>query len=135
MRSDPTINRTMWFFAIVYAVEGIGQARSGIVAQPLSYWLKQTLHWTPVTISASLAILDLPWVIKPVWGAISDFVPLFGYRRRPYLILANLAACVAFAWVAMIDTTTALIPALVLTATAMAIASTLSGALLVETGQ
>ena len=88
-----------------------------------------------MTISASLSVLDLPWIIKPLWGAISDFVPLFGYRRRPYLVLANMAACVAFAWVAMIDTTTALIPALVLTATAMAISSTLSGALLVETGQ
>ena len=109
---DPAIRRTMWFFAIVYAVEGIGQARTGLVAQPLSYWLKQTLHWTPVTISASLAILDLPWVIKPVWGAISDFVPLFGYRRRPYLVLANIAGFLAFAWVATIETTNAMIPAL-----------------------
>jgi MFS family permease len=125
----------MWFFAIVYAVEGTCQARAGIMAQPLTYWLKEAVHWDPVTISASLSVLDLPWIIKPLWGAISDFVPLFGYRRRPYLVLANLAACLAFAWVAMIDTTTALIPALVLTATAMAISSTLSGALLVETGQ
>ena len=125
----------MWFFAIVYAVEGIGQAKSGIMWQPLSHWLKETLHWTPVTISASLAILDLPWVIKPVWGAISDFVPLFGYRRRPYLVLANIAAFLAFAWVATIDTAGALIPALTVTAFAMAISSTLCGALLVETGQ
>jgi MFS family permease len=135
MRARPAIDRTMWFFAIVYAVEGTCQARAGIMAQPLTYWLKEAVHWDPVTISASLSVLDLPWIIKPLWGAISDFVPLFGYRRRPYLVLANLAACLAFAWVAMIDTTTALIPALVLTATAMAISSTLSGALLVETGQ
>jgi MFS family permease len=132
---DPVISRTMWFFAIVYAVEGIGQARSGILGQPLTYWLKQTLNWTPVTISASLAILDLPWVIKPVWGAISDFVPLFGYRRRPYLVLANIAAFLAFVWVAMDNTTTTIIPALTVTSFAMAISSTLCGALLVETGQ
>jgi MFS family permease len=125
----------MWFFAIVYSVEGIGQAKSGIMWQPLSHWLKESLHWTPVTISASLAILDLPWVIKPLWGAISDFVPLFGYRRRPYLVLANIAAFLAFAWVATIDTTTSMIPALTVTAFAMAISSTLCGALLVETGQ
>ena len=125
----------MWFFAIVYAVEGIGQAKSGIMWQPLSHWLKVTLSWDPVRISASLAILDLPWVIKPLWGAISDFVPLFGYRRRPYLILANLAAFGAFAWVATIDTASAMIPALTVTAFAMAISSTLCGALLVETGQ
>ncbi len=125
----------MWFFAIVYAVEGIGQARYGIMWQPLSHWMKQTIHWDPVTISASLAILDLPWIIKPLWGAISDFVPLFGYRRRPYLVLANIAAFLAFAGVAMVDTTTAVIPALMVTATAMAVSSTLCGALLVETGQ
>jgi MFS family permease len=135
MRSQPAISRTMWFFAIVYAVEGTCQARAGIMVQPLTYWLKEAMHWDPVTISASLSVLDLPWIIKPLWGAISDFVPLFGYRRRPYLVLANIAASLAFAWVAMINTTTALIPALVLTATAMAISSTLSGALLVETGQ
>ncbi len=125
----------MWFFAIVYAVEGTCQARAGIMAQPLTYWLKESMHWDPVTISASLSTLDLPWIIKPLWGAISDFVPLFGYRRRPYLVLASIAAFLSFAWVAMIDSTTGLIPALILTATAMAISSTLCGALLVETGQ
>ncbi|HEX3574819.1 MAG TPA: MFS transporter [Rhodopila sp.] len=135
MRSNPAINRTMWFFAIVYAVEGTCQAKSGIMWQPLSHWLKETVHWDPVTISASLAILDLPWIIKPLWGAISDFVPLFGYRRRPYLVLANIAAFLAFGWVATLNTTTAMIPALTVTAVAMAVSSTLCGALLVETGQ
>jgi MFS family permease len=135
MRSDPAINRTMWFFAIVYAVEGIGQAKSGILWQPLSNWLKVTLHWDPVTISASLAILDLPWIIKPLWGAISDFVPLFGYRRRPYLVLANIGAFLAFAGVAAVNNTAVMIPALTVTAIAMAASSTLCGALLVETGQ
>lgn len=125
----------MWFFAIVYAVEGIGQARAGILGQPLTYFLKQTQGWDPLKISVSLAVLDLPWIIKPLWGAISDFVPLFGYRRRTYLIAANAAAVLAFAWVALFSDMTTLIPALTVTAVAMAISSTLCGALLVETGQ
>ena len=125
----------MWFFAIVYAVEGIGQAKSGILGQPITYFLKQVAGWEPVKISASLAALDIPWIIKPLWGAISDFVPLFGYRRRSYLILANVMGIGAFAWVASLTGTAALIPALVVTAVAMAISSTLCGALLVETGQ
>jgi MFS family permease len=135
MRSDPTVSRTMWFFAIVYAVEGVCQAKSGIIWQPLQHWLKETLRWDPVTISASLAILEVPWIIKPLWGAISDFVPLFGYRRRPYLVLANVAAFVAFGWVTTISSTAAIIPAMTITAIAMAVSSTLCGALLVETGQ
>ncbi|MFL5257234.1 MAG: MFS transporter [Rhodopila sp.] len=130
-----TISRVMWFFAIVYAVEGIGQVKSGVLWQPLVHFLKQTQGWDTVTISVSLAVLDLPWIIKPLWGAISDFVPLFGYRRRPYLVIANLAGVLAFAWVATLHTTSALVPALTVTAVAMAISSTLCGALLVETGQ
>ena len=124
----------MWFFAIVYAVEGIGQAKAGILGQPIVYYLKQVEHWDPVRISASLAALDIPWVIKPLWGAISDFVPLFGYRRRSWLVLANLTGIGAFSYVAMLGGGSGLISALVVTALAMAISSTLCGALLVETG-
>jgi MFS family permease len=125
----------MWFFAIVYAVEGIGQAGAGILGQPIVYYLKQVMGWDPVHVSASLAALNIPWVIKPLWGAISDFVPLFGYRRRTWLVAANLLGIGAFAWVAMLGGGALLIPALVVTALAMAVSSTLCGALLVETGQ
>src|SRR3978361_720142 len=135
MPSNAAIRRTMWFFAIVYAVEGTCQAKSGIMWQPFSHWLKESKNWDPVAISASLAVLDVPWIIKPLWGAISDFVPLFGYRRRPYLVIASLAAFFAFAWVATINSTATMVPALTVTAVAMAVSSTLCGALLVETGQ
>ena len=101
-QASRTVSRIMWFFAIVYVVEGIGQAKSGVIWQPLAYFLKQTQGWDAVKISVSLAVLDLPWIIKPLYGAISDFVPLFGYRRRYYLILANAVAVLAFGWVATI---------------------------------
>ena len=71
----------MLFFAIVYVVEGIGQARVGIIFQPLNYYLKD-IGWTPVQVTAYLAILNFPWIIKPVFGLVSDFIPLFGYRRE-----------------------------------------------------
>jgi predicted MFS family arabinose efflux permease len=133
-RPDGT-GRLMLFFAIVYAVEGIGQAKSGIVWQPLSYFLKEARGWSPLEISASLSVLDVPWVIKPLYGLVSDFLPLGGYRRRPYLFLASLSAAAAFAWVGTLTTPGQIVPALVVTAIAMAIASTVCGGLLVENGQ
>src|SRR4051794_22462134 len=96
MPSDPAIRRLLWFFAIVYAVEGIGQAKSGIIWQPLIHFLKVTRAWDPLQVSAALAAVDLPWVIKPLYGIVSDFVPLFGYRRRSYLLVANLVGVAAF---------------------------------------
>ena len=128
------ISRLMWFFALVYVVEGLGQT-GGLIAQPLNYFLKQVYGWTPVQVTAYLTVLNLPWIIKPVYGIVSDFVPLFGYRRKAYLILANTVATGAYLWVARITAPGQLILVLLLTAYAMAISSTLCGAVLVENGQ
>lgn len=124
----------MLFFALVYVVEGLGQT-GGLIAQPLAYYLKEVFAWTPVQVTAGLTVLNLPWVIKPVYGIVSDFVPLLGYRRKAYLILANTVAVAAFFWVTRLSTPQALITVLLLTAYAMAISSTLCGAVLVENGQ
>ena len=51
------ISRLMLFFAIVYTVEGIGQAKAGVIWQPLTHYLKETQNWDPVQIAASLAVL------------------------------------------------------------------------------
>jgi MFS family permease len=124
----------MVFFALVYIVQGVGQT-GGLIAQPLNYFLKQTFGWTPVQVTAYLTVLNLPWVIKPVYGIVSDFVPLLGYRRKPYLILANAAAAAAYCWATQITAPAELIFVLLLSAYGMAISSTVCGAVLVENGQ
>src|SRR5690349_2500019 len=97
----------MLFFAIVYVVEGIGQARIGIVAQPLTFYLKD-IGWTPLQVTAFLAAFNFPWVIKPVFGLVSDFVPLFGYRRRGWLLIASVAAIGSYAAVSQLTAPAAL---------------------------
>jgi MFS family permease len=124
----------MLFFAIVYVVEGIGQARVGIIFQPLNNYLK-VIGWTPVQVTAYLAILNFPWIIKPLFGLVSDFIPLFGYRRKSYLIIASICAVGAYAWIARLTEPAEFALLLVLTSFAMATASTLCGALLAENGQ
>jgi len=124
----------MLFFAIVYLVEGIGQARVGIVYQPLTSYLKIG-GWTPVEVAAYFAALNFPWVIKPVFGLVSDCIPLFGYRRKSYLIVASLCAAGAYGWMARLAEPGAIAPLLLLTSYAMATGSTLCGALLAENGR
>jgi MFS family permease len=124
----------MLFFAIVYVVEGVGQARVGVVFQPLNNYLK-VIGWTPVEVTAYLAILNFPWIIKPVLGLVSDFVPLFGYRRKSYLIVSSVCAVGAYAWIARLTEPGEFALLLVLTSYAMATSSTLCGALLAENGQ
>ena len=127
------IDRLLVFFALVYVVEGVGQVE-GLIAQPLSFYLKEVHGWTALEVSAYLAIFNFPWIIKPLYGAFSDFVPLLGYRRKPYLLAANIVAAGAFLWL-LTDCAGELLWAFGLTAYAMAMSSTVCGAVLVENGQ
>jgi MFS family permease len=131
---DRSITHLLVFFGLVYVVEGLGQI-GGLVSQPLNYYLKEVQGWTPVQVTAFVTAFNLPWIIKPVYGLVSDFVPLFGYRRKSYLILANLAAVAGFFSVTRLTAPSDLGIALMLTAYAMAISSTLCGGVLVESGQ
>lgn len=81
-------------FAIlmVYFVQGI----LGLARLAVSFFLKDELGMSPVEVSALLGIIALPWVIKPIFGFISDGVPIFGYRRRPYLIISGLLGAIAW---------------------------------------
>src|SRR5581483_1489897 len=132
--ASPTVRGLMLFFAIVYVVEGIGQARVGVILQPLPNFLK-THGWTPLQVTAYFGVLNFPWIIKPVFGLVSDFVPLFGYRRKSYLLIASAAAALSFAGIAWLGEPSQFALLLLLTSYAMATASTLCGALLAENGQ
>jgi predicted MFS family arabinose efflux permease len=127
------VKRLLLFFALVYVVEGLGQI-VGLISQPLNYYLKEVHGFSPLQVTAFLTIFNLPWIIKPVYGLVSDFVPLFGYRRKSYLIIANIAAIAGYLWVTQLNAPGDLVFALMLTAYAMAISSTLCGAVLVENG-
>ena len=128
------IRQLLLFFALVYVVEGLAQP-DGLIAQPLSYYLKTSEGWTPAQVAAFISLLYLAWIIKPLYGLISDFVPLFGYRRKSYLVVANIAAVIGFVWATQLSAPSVLFFALAVTAYAMAISSTLCGAVLVENGQ
>jgi MFS family permease len=128
------LRRLMLFFGLLYFAEGAGQT-DGLIAQPLNYYLKEVYRWSPVEITAYLTVLNLPWFIKPLYGAVSDFLPLFGYRRVSYLIAANAAAAAGYLLLSQSSAPGTMIWLLLLTAYGMAISSTLCGALLVENGQ
>ena len=81
--------------ATIYFVEGaLGLAR---LAQ--TFLLKDELHLGPAELSALTGLFTLPWTIKPLYGFISDGVPLFGSRRRSYLILAGSIGCLSYSFV------------------------------------
>ncbi|MDJ0800882.1 MAG: folate/biopterin family MFS transporter [Calothrix sp. MO_167.B12] len=79
----------------VYFVQGI----LGLARLAVSFFLKDELLLSPAQVSAILGIVTLPWMIKPVFGFVSDGLPIFGYRRRPYLILSGILG--AISWISL----------------------------------
>lgn len=88
---------TSELFAIltVYFVQGI----LGLARLAVSFFLKDSLGLTPAEVAALTGISSLPWIIKPLFGFMSDGLPILGYRRRPYLILSGLLGSVS--WLAL----------------------------------
>lgn len=133
-KNQLAVRKLMIFFLLVYVAEGLGQV-SGLISQPLTNFLKTALNWEADRVTEFTAILTIPWVIKPLYGIISDFIPVLGYRRKSWLFIANGLAVGAFLWLSAITEPHAIIWALMLTAIGMAASSTLCGAVMVENGK
>jgi folate/biopterin transporter len=79
----------------VYFVQGaVGLARLAT-----SFYLKDSLGLSPSQVAALMGVAMSPWILKPLYGLLSDTVPVAGYRRRPYLLLSGLLGCGA--WLGM----------------------------------
>ncbi len=79
---------------LVYFVQGI----LGLARLAISFFLKDELGLTPAETAALVGVAVLPWTLKPLIGFLSDGLPILGYHRRPYLILAGLMG--SLSWVA-----------------------------------
>ncbi|XWK85735.1 MAG: folate/biopterin family MFS transporter [Phormidium sp.] len=80
---------------LVYFVQGI----LGLARLAVSFFLKDELALSPAQVSALMGIAALPWMVKPLFGFISDGLPILGYRRRPYLILSGFLGSAA--WISL----------------------------------
>ncbi len=72
-------------FGAMYFVQGIAEPTEGLIAQPVRSMLKSWGHST-AEIGAFCALMSIPWTLKPLYGLLTDFVPVAGTRRRNYLL-------------------------------------------------
>mmetsp|Transcript_70715 Transcript_70715/g.207087 ORF Transcript_70715/g.207087 Transcript_70715/m.207087 type:complete len:582 (-) Transcript_70715:40-1785(-) len=73
-------------FAAEHLIKGFDH---GVGADATGFLFK-AYHVEAVNVQTYTAIKAMPWSLKPVIGAISDMVPIFGFRKAPYIIMASL---------------------------------------------
>ncbi|ESA37545.1 folate biopterin transporter [Leptolyngbya sp. Heron Island J] len=114
---------------LVYFVQGI----LGLARLAVSFFLKDELGLSPAEVAALTGIASLPWTIKPIFGFLSDGLPIIGYRRRPYLILSGLMGTTAWLLLAIWVRTAWLATAMILLSSlSVAIADVIVDSLVVE---
>ncbi|MEM9512717.1 MAG: PucC family protein, partial [Cyanobacteria bacterium P01_E01_bin.48] len=114
---------------LVYFVQGA----LGIARLATSFYFKDQLGLAPAEVAALTGIAVIPWTIKPLYGFISDNLPIAGYRRRPYLLLSGLAGCAAWWSLAtVVHSAWAATVAVTLSSLSIAIADVIVDAIVVE---
>ncbi|OGK95776.1 MAG: hypothetical protein A3D33_13495 [Candidatus Rokubacteria bacterium RIFCSPHIGHO2_02_FULL_73_26] len=84
----PEARRLAVLFGVVYFAQGMWS----LPAQSITIVLKDR-GLGPGQIADFFLLSTIPWLIKPAYGLLSDFVPLFGRRRKSYfLVTCGLAA-------------------------------------------
>lgn len=77
---------------------GTGLALS-VAELPFNYLLKDQLHLTPDALAGFMLVAGIPTYIKPLVGILTDAIPIFGTRRRHYLLISLL--CAGLFWLAL----------------------------------
>ena len=113
----------------VYFVQGaLGLSRLAV-----SFYMKDELHLSPTDMAAIGGITSLPWLIKPLYGFLSDGIPIFGYKRRSYLIIAGIIGCLS--WLALgtvVTDTASAVAAITLGSASVAVSDVVADSITVE---
>src|SRR5215471_13888711 len=86
----PDARRLALLFAVVYFSQGMWYLPN----QTITIVLKER-GLSAGQVATFFTISTVPWLIKPLYGLVSDFFPLFGRRRKSYLLLTSALAGVA----------------------------------------
>eukprot|EP00899_Mesostigma_viride_P010345 jgi/Mesvir1/19311/Mv10378-RA.1 len=115
--------------ALVYFVQGV----LGLSRLAVSFFLKDDLGLDPAEMAIVTGISSTPWLIKPLYGILSDSIPLFGYRRRSYLVLCGLLGASAWAYMCLVaDSPAAAIAAITASSLAVAFSDVVADSIVVE---
>jgi len=82
-REEP--RRLAFVFAVIY----FAQAMAYLPGQTVNIELKEHVGLSAAQMATFSLITTTPWFLKPLYGLLSDFLPVFGSRRKNYLLIAS----------------------------------------------
>ncbi len=135
VRTPADLRRMFFLISAGLFITTLGQP--GVIGQlPFRFLFKNQFHLNAAEQANFFAIATFAWYLKPLAGLLCDSFPLFGTRRRSYLLLAGVVAGLTWSLFAVAPRSYAAFFWLMMSLNvSMVIASTSIGGLLVEAGQ
>ena len=129
----PDARRLAVLFAVVYFSQGMYH----VADQTLTLTLKERLGMSAAQVGTFGTITLIPWVIKPLYGMISDGFPLFGRRRKSYFLITCALATLACVALSLLGAPTywSLAVLIVIMGLGFAFTDVLTDAMMVENGK
>lgn len=74
-------------FVMLLGFQYFNQGAKSLLMLAVKDLFKKHLGLDPGEITTYMSIMNLPWSVKLLYGMISDNVPIFGSKRKGYVIL------------------------------------------------
>ena len=135
----PAGHHGLWRYAFLVCIGAFATtfAQMKQIGQlPLNALLKDHFHLEREQVALFFFWGTFPWTVKPIAGVLTDAFPIFGTRRRHYMMVGAFMA--SLSWVVMgvlSDQYQALLGAALVMNAFMVLSSTVMGGMMVEAGQ
>lgn len=91
------------FIIGIFVVYGLNLGFSGSFFKVVTdYYWKDVQKVQPSVVQLYIGIYYIPWILKPIWGLLTDVFPIKGYKRRPYFVIAGVLGGASALMVALI---------------------------------
>jgi Major Facilitator Superfamily len=90
-------NRILIYLGVLTLMVSFGAPFGGLIALPVSYFLKNRLHFNAVQVAEFGIITGIPLYFSALWGFVRDNWNPFGIRDRGYMILFGFACAAVYA--------------------------------------
>jgi hypothetical protein len=80
-------NRILIYLGVLTLMVSFGAPFGGLIALPVSYFLKNRLHFSAVQVADFNLVTGLPLYLSAAWGFVRDSWNPFGIRDRGYMIV------------------------------------------------
>lgn len=110
----------------------LSQGLRAFASTASTLYFKSKFGFDPAELTFVGSLTFMAWYLKPIYGLLSDSLPIFGYRRRPYIFFSGLLGIISYLMILLIDSPTIAIVCLILGELSQAVSDTICDGFLVE---